>query len=141
VIDGIDGCTSVDEDRDKLNKLLDWWTEASYDYYVAWLTETVDSMKQAGMIKDKLKVAGQEVDAIFFHLPTEPHGFLSNWYPSPFDLDSVHFTSAEQYIMHGLRRYSFRSKGSRHGRHEGKERIEYRLRFVLLFRSEALDGF
>ena len=93
-------CTSVDEDRDKLNKLLNWWTEASYDYYVAWLSETVDSMKKAGMIKDKLKVAGQEVDAVFFHLPYEPHGFLSNWYPSPFDLDGVHFTSAEQYIMY-----------------------------------------
>jgi ribA/ribD-fused uncharacterized protein len=93
-------CTSVDEDRDKLNKLLKWWTEASYDYYGEWLTETVDALKKSGMIKDKLKVAGQEVDAVFFHLPTEPHGFLSNWYPSPFDLDGIHFTSAEQYIMY-----------------------------------------
>ena len=52
------------------------------------------------MIKEKLKVAGQEVEAFFFHLPTEPHGFLSNWYPSPFDFDGIHFSSAEQYIMY-----------------------------------------
>ena len=93
-------CTSIDEDRDTLNKLLDWWTRDSYDHYHEWLSETADALKKAGMIKDKLKVAGQEVDAVFFHLPTEPNGFLSNWYPSPFDLDGVHFTSAEQYIMY-----------------------------------------
>ncbi len=49
--------------------------------------------------RDKLKIADREVDAVFFHKPEEPHGFLSNWYPSPFDLDGIHFTSAEQYIM------------------------------------------
>ncbi len=26
-------CTSVDEDRDSLNKLLNWWSGAPYDYY------------------------------------------------------------------------------------------------------------
>ena len=93
-------CTSTDEDRDKLNQLLDWWTEETYDYYHEWLSETADALKKTNTIKDKLTVAGQEVDAIFFHKPAEPHGFLSNWYPSPFDLDGVHFTSAEQYIMY-----------------------------------------
>ncbi|MBR3245936.1 MAG: NADAR family protein [Parasporobacterium sp.] len=52
------------------------------------------------MVPDQLNVAGQEVDAYFFHLPEEPNGYLSNWYSSPFDLDGRHFTSVEQYIMY-----------------------------------------
>ena len=35
-----------------------------------------------------------------FHLADEPNGFLSNWYPSPFTLDGLHFTSVEQYMMY-----------------------------------------
>ena len=35
-----------------------------------------------------------------FHLIDEPNGFLSNWYPSPFTLDGLHFTSVEQYMMY-----------------------------------------
>ena len=58
------------------------------------------SAGHGGEAGDRLKVAGKELDAVFFHLPTEPHGFLSNWYPSPFELDGVRFTSAEQYIMY-----------------------------------------
>ena len=92
--------TNVDEDRETLNKLLNWWSRDSYDYYNEWLAETVDNLKKAGKINDKLQIAGQEVDAVFFHKPSEPHGYLSNWYTSPFDLDGVHFTSAEQYIMY-----------------------------------------
>lgn len=49
---------------------------------------------------EALQIEGQEVDAVFFHLPSEPNGYLSNWYSSPFDLDGIHFTSAEQYIMY-----------------------------------------
>ena len=93
-------CTSVDENRKFLNELLNRWSSAPYDYYHEWLSETVDSLKKAGMIKDKLRIAGQDVEAIFFHLPSEPHGYLSNWYLSPFDLDGVHYSSAEQYIMY-----------------------------------------
>ena len=37
---------------------------------------------------------------ICFHLIDEPNGFLSNWYPSPFTLDGLHFTSVEQYMMY-----------------------------------------
>lgn len=51
-------------------------------------------------IMNKLKIGKQEVDAIFFHLPSEPYGYLSNWYHSDFDLDGQHFTSTEQYIMY-----------------------------------------
>jgi len=93
-------CNSIDEDAQKLNSLLNWWTQDSYDYYHEWLSETVDNLKKAGMIPDKLVISGLEADAFFFHRPEEPHGYLSNWYPSPFDLDGVHFTSVEQYIMY-----------------------------------------
>ena len=48
----------------------------------------------------KLNIAQLETDAIFFHKPEEPNGYLSNWYPSPFDLDGIRFSSAEQYIMY-----------------------------------------
>lgn len=65
-----------------------------------WLSETVNTLKKAGMIKDKLRIAGQEVEVIYFHLPSEPQGYLSNWYLSPFDLDGVHYSSAEQYVMY-----------------------------------------
>ncbi len=92
--------TSVDEDRKWLNDLLNWWTEASYDYYNEWLAETADNLKKSGAIKDKLRYGSKEVEAVFFHKPAEPHGYLSNWYPSPFDLDGIHFTSVEQYIMY-----------------------------------------
>ena len=40
------------------------------------------------------------MDAIFFHKPEEPDGYLSNWYKSPFVLDGIHFSSVEQYIMY-----------------------------------------
>jgi ribA/ribD-fused uncharacterized protein len=51
-------------------------------------------------VPDKLVISGKKVDAVFFHKPEEPYGYLSNWYPSPFDLDEIHFSSAEQYIMY-----------------------------------------
>ena len=47
-----------------------------------------------------LLISGRQVDAVFFHLPQEPYGFLSNWYISPFDLDNIHYSSMEQYIMY-----------------------------------------
>lgn len=40
------------------------------------------------------------MDAVFFHKPEEPNGYLSNWYASPFELDGIRFSSAEQYIMY-----------------------------------------
>lgn len=50
--------------------------------------------------KQTLWIGKHEYDAVFFHLPTEPDGYLSNWYNSPFDLDGMHFSSVEQYIMY-----------------------------------------
>lgn len=93
-------CTSIDEDRQTLNELLDWWTQSHYDYYNEWLSETVNAIEKSETVFDKLTINGQKVDAVFFHKPNEPYGFLSNWSPSPFDLDGLHFTSTEQYIMY-----------------------------------------
>ena len=45
-------CVSIDEDAEQLNKLLDWWTQDSYDYYGEWLEETVDDLEKAGKITD-----------------------------------------------------------------------------------------
>ena len=30
------------------NRLLDWWTQAPYDYYNEWLSETYDALKRSG---------------------------------------------------------------------------------------------
>ena len=93
-------CTSTAEDAKRLNDLLDWWMQDNYDYYHEWLSETADTLKKSGKIPYRLIISGQEVDAFFFHKPDEPNGYLSNWYPSPFELDDMHFTSVEQYIMY-----------------------------------------
>ncbi len=93
-------CKDANEDKVALNKLLSWWTGTSYDPYAEWISETVNTLANAGAIREKLLVAGHEVEAVFFHLPSEPYGYLSNWYPSDFDLDGIHYTSTEQYIMH-----------------------------------------
>ena len=58
-------------------------------------------IKKTGIIDfDKLTISDEEKNAVYFHLPDEPHGYLSNWHISPFDLDGQHFTSTEQYIMY-----------------------------------------
>ena len=43
-------CTSAEEDIEKLNKLLNWWTKTPYDYYHEWISETYDSLKKAGKV-------------------------------------------------------------------------------------------
>lgn len=93
-------CESAAEDAERLNKLLNWWTQSDYDYYHEWLSETADALKKTDTISDKLVISGREADAVYFHKPEEPHGYLSNWYPSHFDLDGMHFSSVEQYIMY-----------------------------------------
>ena len=40
------------------------------------------------------------MEVICFHNPNEENGYLSNWYPSPFTLDGVTFSSMEQYMMY-----------------------------------------
>ena len=41
-------CTSVEEDIESLNKLLDRWVRPSYDYYHAWLSETCENLEKKG---------------------------------------------------------------------------------------------
>ncbi len=93
-------CTSIEEDLSNLNHLLYWWTQNPYDHYNEWLSETAVNLEKAGKIKEQLKLKDRTADAVFFHLPQEPNGYLSNWYSSPFELDGIRFTSCEQYIMY-----------------------------------------
>jgi ribA/ribD-fused uncharacterized protein len=37
---------------------------------------------------------------ICFHGINEENGYLSNWYPSPFTLNGISYSSMEQYMMH-----------------------------------------
>ena len=39
-------CTDDAEDAKFLNKLLDWWTKPTYDYYNEWITETLDTVSK-----------------------------------------------------------------------------------------------
>lgn len=39
-------------------------------------------------------------EVIGFHDVDKENGFLSNWYPSPFELGSVRFSCMEQYMMY-----------------------------------------
>ena len=40
------------------------------------------------------------MDIIYFHNPDEDNGYLSNWYPSPFTVDDIAFSSMEQFMMY-----------------------------------------
>lgn len=37
---------------------------------------------------------------ICFHNPDEDNGYMSNWYPSPFAMGNVAFSSMEQFMMY-----------------------------------------
>ena len=93
------GCTDTAEDEENLNMLLDWWTQPKYDYYHEWLEETLKIIQKQKQL-DSLNIEGRTVPAIYFHLPEEPHGFLSNWYMSDFTVEGRTFNSNEQYIMY-----------------------------------------
>lgn len=45
-------CTSTAEDAERLDELLNWWTQPSYDYYGEWLSETYNALKKAGKVPD-----------------------------------------------------------------------------------------
>ena len=95
-------CTDDKADAVSLNKLLDWWVQPSYDYYHEWLSETLDAInkKQYSVTKDALIIDGKSVEAVYFHKPDEPNGFLNNWWKSDFVLEGVKFSSVEQCIMY-----------------------------------------
>ena len=62
--------------------------------------ETLRDLNPTQVTSDKLLIKGALRDAVFFHLPEEPNGYLSNWYPAEFTIDGVTFSSTEQYIMY-----------------------------------------
>ena len=62
--------------------------------------KTLDELSPEQNVDNKLLVNGRLHDAVFFHLPEEPDGYLSNWYPAIFSLDDITFSSTEQYIMY-----------------------------------------
>ena len=43
-------CTSIKDDVESLNKLLNWWADTPYDHYDEWLSETYDALKKAGKL-------------------------------------------------------------------------------------------
>ena len=95
-------CDSISEDQAHLARLLDWWIAPVYDYYQEWLSEPpVDVHRDFPVAEmDSITVGSDRVNAVYFHKPEEPGGFLSNWFLSDYDLDGMTFSSAEQYIMY-----------------------------------------
>lgn len=62
--------------------------------------QTIQELNATESKVDQLLINGVKHDAVFFHLPEEPNGYLSNWYPAYFDLDGTTYSSTEQYIMY-----------------------------------------
>ena len=62
--------------------------------------ETLNELNPDQDISSKLLIKGALYDVVFFHLPKEPNGYLSNWYPATFTIDGITFSSTEQYIMY-----------------------------------------
>lgn len=62
--------------------------------------QTLQELNGTEAKADQLLINGIMHDALFFHLPEEPNGYLSNWYPAYFNLDGTTYSSTEQYIMY-----------------------------------------
>ena len=74
-------CTSIAEDIESLNNLLNWWTEVPYDHYTEWLSETYDMLKSAdgqsklpAVIETERLILRQWEEAVF--LPEALHNGL-----------------------------------------------------------------
>ncbi len=39
-------CSDSEEDREAVNRLLDWWTKDPYDHYGEWITEIGDALER-----------------------------------------------------------------------------------------------
>ncbi len=65
---------------------------------IPWLEESSGARKKYGV--QEFTINGRREYAVFFHMPDEPYGWLSNWYRSEFELDGMKFSSVEQYIMY-----------------------------------------
>lgn len=93
-------CASIAQDVERLNELMDSWALPYHSPHDQRWTDFFNSPDTHGMIKSYLTIGGRNVEAVFFHRPEDPYGFLSNWYPSCFTLDGIRFSSAGQYILY-----------------------------------------
>ena len=59
-----------------------------------------NSGTQTAAEMDRLRIGNTETDAIFFYRVGDAYGAFSNWAPTPFTVDGVSFSTAEQYIMY-----------------------------------------
>ena len=59
-----------------------------------------NSCTQTAAEMDRLRIGNTETDAIFFYRVGDAYGAFSNWAPTPFTVDGVSFSTAEQYIMY-----------------------------------------
>ena len=59
-----------------------------------------NSGTQTAAEMDRLRIGNTETDAIFFYRVGDSYGAFSNWAPTPFNVDGVSFSTAEQYIMY-----------------------------------------
>ncbi len=57
------------------------------------------SAKAKSIHRSLLIVGDAHKEAVFFHRPEEPSGFLCNWFPSSFRIGNLEFSSAEQFLM------------------------------------------
>ena len=60
----------------------------------------MENLCDLSVISSELLVNGMMKSAVYFHKIDEPNGFLSNWYPSNFEIDGMKFCNVEQYIMY-----------------------------------------
>lgn len=59
----------------------------------------MENLCDLSVISSELSVNGMMKTAVYFHKIDEPSGFLSNWYPSDFEIGGIKFCNVEQYIM------------------------------------------
>lgn len=59
-----------------------------------------NSGTQTAAEMDRLRIGNTETNAIFFYRVGDAYGAFSNWAPTPFTVDGVSFSTAEQYIMY-----------------------------------------
>jgi ribA/ribD-fused uncharacterized protein len=59
-----------------------------------------NSGTQTAAEMDRLRIGNTETDAIFFYRVGDAYGAFSNWAPTPFTVDGVSISTAEQYIMY-----------------------------------------
>ena len=64
------------------------------------LLPSKNSGTQTAAEMDRLRIGNTETDAIFFYRVGDAYGAFSNWAPTPFTVDGVSFSTAEQYIMY-----------------------------------------